>query len=177
LEEAVNIVEWTNQTQAEVNSLKSKLNKFNNAIVVGVPPAPWCKKSEKTEDMRKKINSALRKIARDNMKIKYVDIEQEDEDDESNWEDERHMTEKFTAYVMGKVSEKMVEITNEQFHIKNTPMTSRRKHSQVRNTYKLGCGICTKTGHAEEKCPGFHTKKRTTCSGSEIPNGKKNSAE
>ena len=56
--------------------------------------------------MRKKINQALKAAARDNLNISYIDIEQEDEDDEANREDEQHMTEKFTAYVLGKIAEK-----------------------------------------------------------------------
>ena len=38
-----------------------------------------------------KINGAFKTLACDNLNIRYVDIEQEDEDDEANWEDKRHM--------------------------------------------------------------------------------------
>jgi hypothetical protein len=100
------MTEWSKQTQYEVSNLKSKLSKFSNSIVVCVPPAPWCKKDSRTVEMRKKVNNALKTLARDNLNIKYLDIEQEDEDDEANWEDERHMTEKFTGYVLGKISGK-----------------------------------------------------------------------
>jgi hypothetical protein len=163
----VNTTDWNNQTQIEVNSLKANLSKFEKAIVVGVPPAPWCNKTDKTKKMRTAINTALKKMSRDNLRIQYIDIKQEDEDDESNWEDMRHMTEKFTTYVMGKISEKMESITNEQFHVPNTPWTTERKYSQVKSIYKLGCNICTKRGHSEETCPGINNKKRTRNSSSD----------
>ena len=51
-DESTNITEWTKQMQTEVNNIKSKVGKFKNAIVVGVPPAPWCKKNEQTVSMR-----------------------------------------------------------------------------------------------------------------------------
>ena len=57
--------------------------------------------------MRTKINNAFKNIAHDNLHIQYIDIEQEDEDDEANWEDQRHMTEKFPNYMLGKVTEKI----------------------------------------------------------------------
>jgi hypothetical protein len=147
--------EWSKQTQYEVNALKTKLAGFEKAIVVAVPPAPWCKKDNRTLDMRKKINNALKTLTRDNLNIKYLDIEQEDEDDDANWEDERHMTEKFTGYVMGKITEKMQEISGEPFFVKNVPWTSERKYNKVRSTYKLGCERCTQIGHSEEKCTGL----------------------
>ena len=79
-------------------------------MVVGVPPAPWCKMNTRTKEMRTKINGAFKTLAWDNLNIRYVDIEQEDEDDEANWEDECHMTEKFTRFVLGRISEQMEEI-------------------------------------------------------------------
>jgi hypothetical protein len=182
-EDDVNNNDWKQQTLTEVNSLKNSLSKFKKAIVVGVPPAPWCKKTAKTIKMRTAINDALKNITRDNLHIQYVDIEQEDEDDESNWEDQRHMTEKFTTYVMGKISEKMENTTGQQFHIPNTPWTTERKYGKVKTTYKLGCSTCTKLGHSEEICPGINKtnalptttngKKRDKCSGSDEPKPKK----
>ena len=102
------------------------------------------------------------------MNIKYLDIEQEDEDDNPNWEDERHMTEKFTAYVLGKISEKMLSEKGETFCIQNVPWTSERKYAHVKTTYRLGCERCTATGHAEDSCPGGKQgTKRDKPSGSE----------
>jgi hypothetical protein len=188
-DDTVSMSDWSKQTQYEVNALKSKLVEFEKAIVVGVPPAPWCKKNNRTMDMRKKVNNALKTLARDNLNIKYLDIEQEDEDDEANWEDERHMTEKFTAYVLGKITEKMLEISGEPFFVKNVPWTSDRKYNKVRSTYKLGCECCTQIGHSEDSCTGppseittsnpnagavtGKTKKRGNCSGSDDSNPKK----
>ena len=189
-DDTVSINQWNKQTQYEIKALKTSLKKFKKVIVVGVPPAPWCKKTDKTKDMRNKINKALKTLAHDNMNIKYIDIEQEDEDDEANWEDERHMTEKFTGYVLGKISEKMQEIRGESFFIKNMPWTSERKYNQVRSTYKLGCEICTQMGHSQDSCtgtssdtitsnPGTSTsttssaKKRGNCNGSDDPDPKK----
>ena len=144
---------------------------------------PGVKKTTKTTKMRTAINDALKNITRDNLHIQYVDIEQEDEDDESNWEDQRHMTEKFTTYVMGKISEKMENTTGQQFHIPNTPWTTERKYGKVKTSYKLGCSTCTKLGHSEEICPGINKtnapptttngKKRDKCSGSDEPKPKK----
>ena len=84
--------------------------------------------------MRKKINTALKNIARDNLNTKFIDIEQEEEEDEGNWEDERHMTEKFTSFVLGKIADKMQEIRGEAFFVKNIPWTSERKYAQVKPT-------------------------------------------
>ena len=141
--------------------------------------------------MRNKINLALKVVARENMNIKYVDIEQEDEDDDANWEDERHMTEKFTSFVLGKIAEKMQEIRGEDFFVKNVPWTSERKYGQVKSTYKLGCELCTKMGHSKETCETpVHaleqtpvqvpvqtttksSKKRARVSGSDDPESKK----
>jgi hypothetical protein len=184
-EEPIDMEVWQKQTQFEVSELKKNLKKFKNAIIIGVPPAPWCKKTMRTQEMRKKINNAFKSIARDDLNIKYVDIEQEDEDDEANWEDDRHMTEKFTNYMLGKVSEKVEEISGEPFFIRNVKWTAERKYSQVRATYKLGCEVCTILGHSGEICPGMaqmegvtkpapaktstkeNNKKRSKCSGSE----------
>ena len=172
----VNMKEWSKKVQGEVNSLKTNLTKFKSSIVVGVPPAPWCKKSEKTKEMRKTINEALKKISRENMNIRYLDIEQEEDDDEANWEDERHMTEKFTAYVLGRIAEKMQDIQKKPFYVPNIKWTTERKHSQVQTTYKLGCETCTAIGHSMETCSMQQEgagKKRGTCSGSEESTAKK----
>ena len=135
-EEEVSMEDWSRQTQSEVRILKEKLSKFETTIMVGVPPAPWCKKTKRTEEMRKKINNAYKTLARENMNIKYLEIEQEDEDDEANWEDERHMTEKFTGYVLDKIAVKMQEVTGEPFFVKNVPWTSDRKYGKVKPTYR-----------------------------------------
>ena len=70
--------------------------------------------------MRQHINDSLRKVARENLNvnIKYIDIEQEDQDDDANLEDERHMTEKFQGYVLGKIAAKMQEINGKLFYVK-----------------------------------------------------------
>jgi len=168
---SIDIDKWNTQMNHEVGSLKKNLGKFDKAILVGVPPAPWCKKTSKTKDMRTKINTALKNIARDNLNTKFIDIEQEDEDDEANWEDERHMTQKFTSFVLGKISDKMAEIRGEDFFVKNIPWTSERKYAQVLPTYTFGCEVCTKRGHSQETCEGLDetktTKKRGRGSGSE----------
>ena len=64
------------------------------------------------------INDSLSKVARENLNIKYVDIKQEDQDDDANWEDERHMTEKFQGYILGKIAAKMQEINGKLFYVK-----------------------------------------------------------
>ena len=185
-DDEVSMEDWSQQTQNEVKSLKEKLSKFETAVIVGVPPAPWCKKNKRTGEMRKKINNAFKALAHDNMNIKYVDIEQEDEDDEGNWEDERHMTEKFTGYVLGKIAGKMQEITGDPFYIKNIPWTAERKYSKVRPTYRYGCEVCTQIG-CHDNCTnettivnpstststGKTAKKRGNCSGSDESEPKK----
>ena len=148
----IDITEWEKQMKKEVKKLKPKLSKFKKSILVGVPPAPWCKKTEKTKVMRKKVNEELKQLTRDNLNISYIDIEQEDEDDEANWEDERHMTEKFTHYMLGKVTEKMFDIQGGSFFVKNIPWTSKVKYRGVNATYKLGCNDCTAMGHIEGSC-------------------------
>ena len=180
-DEAVDMEAWKKQTQHEVSKLKNSLTKFKNAILVGVPPAPWCKKTATTQEMRKKINTAFKKIAHDNLNIKYIDIEQEDEDDDANWEDQRHMTEKFTSYVLGKVAEQVQDIKGEPFCIRNIKWTSERKYGQVNPTYKVGCETCTEIGHSGESCQGIvqtdtptmSTKKRGRGSASEESASKK----
>jgi len=186
-DEKVSMEDWNRQTQKEIKSLKGQLTKFDTAIMVGVPPAPWCKKTKTTSEMRANINNAFKALARENMNIKYLDIEQEDEDDEANWEDERHMTEKFTGYVLGKISEKMQEITGDPFYIKNVPWTSERKYNKVKPTYTVGCESCTQMGHSKDNCTAEITnasssssastsktaKKRGKCSGSDESDAKK----
>ena len=179
-DESVDMEIWQKQLQYEVSELNKKLKKFKKAIIVGVPPAPLCKTNEKTNEMRKRINKSFKNIAHDNLNIKYVEIEQEDEDDEGNWEDQRHMTEKFTNYMLGKVMEKVEEIRGESIIIRNVKWTSERKYGQVRPTYKLGCEDCTVQGHSRETCPGLKesttkttSKKRGKSSGSEEPASKR----
>ena len=150
----INMGDWQTQMEKEVTTLQSNLQKFNKSILVGVPPAPWCKATPKTAKMRGKINEALRKVTRENFNISFLDIEQEDDDDDANWEDSRHMTEKFTAYMLGKVANKMAALQVKPFVLKNTPWTVSRKHSGVRNTYFLGCEVCTVTGHDKDSCTG-----------------------
>ena len=165
---------WEIQMKKEVKKLKSKLVVFKKTVLVGVPPAPWCKKSEKTEEMRKKVNDELKKMTRDNLNIRFVEIEQEDEDDEANWEDERHMTERFTNYMLGKISEKMFDIQGGTFYIKNTPWTCKNKYSGINSTYKLGCNDCTAIGHVEGSCDiGKKNNKRGPPSGGDTPQAKK----
>ena len=159
-DETVNMEEWGNQMQKEVNCLKNNLGKFKKSIIVGVPPAPWCKSTAQTKLMRTQINDAFRKVTRDNLNISFLEIEQETEDDDANWEDNRHMTEKFTAYMLGKVANRMSALKVDPFVAKNTPWTVERKHSGVRNTYFLGCEVCTVTGHDKDTCPGFSSRKR-----------------
>ena len=166
------MTEWSKQMQGEVTKLKSNISKFKKAILVGVPPAPWCKKSETTRSMRTQINNALKKVTRDNLNIKYIDVEQEEEEDESNWEDERHMTEKFSSYVMGKIADKMQEIKGELFYIPTIAWTSKRKYQQVKTTYKLGCEVCTTMGHSQGSCEN-KKKRNRSANGAEVPTGGK----
>ena len=56
-EDSVDIPEWQNQMQLEVKALKSKLSKFKKSVVVGVPPAPSCKKSTKTKILKSKSHN------------------------------------------------------------------------------------------------------------------------
>ena len=79
------------------------------------------------------------------------------------------MTDKFTAYILGRIGEKVEQVRGESFHVPNTPWTSKRKYFQVNSTYKLGCDNCTVMGHSD--CNP--SKKRDKCSGSEEPKGKK----
>lgn len=149
------------QIKNEVNNLKTQLSKFDRAIVIGVPPAPSSQKTEKQKKQRKKINAAFQKLTKDNLKIRYVQIEQEDEDDRiggSNWEDPQHMTEKFTKYMLGKVSDSMLDIQAGNFFIEQKPWTCSQIHRGVSNSYKYGCDSCTLTGHSKESCPGIGKK-------------------
>ena len=57
--------EWENQTQTEINRLKSKIGKFPKCVVVGVPPAPWTKENESTVKIRNSINSQLAKMTKE----------------------------------------------------------------------------------------------------------------
>ena len=43
--EKINMDEWQKQIQYEVNNLKNKLTNLKKSVIVGVPPAPWCKKN------------------------------------------------------------------------------------------------------------------------------------
>ena len=149
----IDIEAWKTHTTTEVSSLEKQITKFKKSIIVGVPPAPWCKKSRQTIAMRQHINDSLRKVAHENLNIKYIDIEQEDQDDDANWEDERHMTEKFQGYVLGKIAAKMQELNGKIFYVNNVPWTSKSKHGQVTTTYPLGCEVCTATGHSRYTCP------------------------
>ena len=170
-EDSININEWTKQVQGEINSMKSKLSKFKHSVIVGVPPAPWCKKTTQTETMRTTINDSFKKVANDTPNIRYIHIEEEEGEEESNWEDVRHMTEKFTSHVLGKISDEVTKITGKTFFVPNINWTTNSKYQQVKSTYRLGCGICTKMGHSHENCPSI-SKKRQTCSGSESPKAK-----
>jgi len=181
----VNMKIWETQVKKEVTSLRTKLTKFKKAVVVGVPPAPICNKSEKTKTMRTKVNEALKGMtAGSNNKIRFVGIEHEDNDTDtevggSNWEDPLHMTEKFTHHMLGKVAEKMLDIQGGPLYVANTSWTCARIHSGVKNTYKFGCELCTIIGHAKEACstvpsePGKTKNKRGPPSGSDEPSSKK----
>ncbi len=147
----VDMETWERDMKEEVDKLKDKVSGFKNVVLVGVPPAPSCMKTDKTRAMRESINGELKVLA-ENPKVRYVPIEQYDEDDEGNWEDEKHMTEKFTNYMLSKVTIEMYEVHGGEFFIKNVPWTCEGKYKGVNTTYKLGCGKCTGMGHAETHC-------------------------
>ena len=158
---------WINQTQQEVNKLKTNMAKFNKSVIVGVPPAPWTEVDNNTKKMRDTINKQLAKVAGE-IKATFVPLDQQEDEEEENWEDSRHMSDKYTAVVVGKVADAVEKMTGENLLVRNTPLTVQRKHSKVRNTCRLGCVVCTQIGHGS--CA---KTKRKTCSGSETPNGKK----
>ena len=117
----------------------------------------------------------LRNIARDNPQVSYIQIDQQDED-EVDWDDYRHMSPKLVKYVLGKVSEKFMAITGEQFFINNKEWTSKRKYGSVNATYRPGCERCTEMGHSQETCGKRNPRKRQKVSGSQEPEAKKSTA-
>ena len=168
--------EWEKQVKEQIGKLKTQLERFDKAIIVGVPPAPVCEQTEKAANQRVRINKLLSELGRSNLNISFVQIEQED-DRETNWEDYRHMKPKFLTYVLGKVSEKFQTATGESFHM-NTEWTTDRKYGQVNATYRLGCEDCTEMGHAKDTCPRNQKKedkkkRKGRVSNSELPEAKK----
>ena len=86
IDEAEDYKEWEQTTTSQIGKLKKELLKFKKSIIVGVPPAPVCQRTEKSKEMRTKVNNQLRNIARDNPQVSYIQIEQQDED-EVDWVD------------------------------------------------------------------------------------------
>ena len=110
--------------------------------------------------------------------VSFVNIKQEEEEDRKvNWDDDRHMNERFVTHVLGKICDKMQTLTGNQFFLENINWTSKRKYGRVKSTYKLGCEVCTKVGHAGETCPSrpedSNSKKKPKVSGSEESDAKK----
>ena len=165
---AVKMDTWETQMKGEVSKLKTKTARFKKTVLVGVSPAPWCRKTDKTRLMREKVNHELQKLTTGHPDITYIDIEQDD-DDCANWEDDRHMTEKFTKYMMGKVSEEMYSIHGGQFFVRNTPWTCKGKYSGVKGTYSIGCNTCTGMG---PECTCKSSNKQSRPSRGESPPNK-----
>ena len=122
--------------------------------------------TDKTTEMRSIINNSLKKLANDNPNVSFVNIEQEEEEDRKvNWDDDRYMNKRFVTHVL------------RIFFLENINWTSKRKYGRVKSTYKLGCEVCTKVGHAGETCPSrpedSNSKKRPKVSGSEESDAKK----
>ena len=173
----VEINTWEKKMKDEVTKLENQVKNFKNVLLVGVPPAPWCRKTDKTKLMRKKVNKALQGMT-SNPKIKFLEIEQStDDDDDANWEDDRHMTERFTNFVMSKICVEMYELQEGPFFIKNVPWTCKGKYSGLNSTYRLGCDECTGMGHSSEKCSRKgKSNKRGPPSGGESPETKRGAA-
>ena len=134
-------------------------------------------KNRQNQTDAKKVNKALQDLT-SNPKIKFLEIEQSsDEDDDANWEDDRHMTERFTNFVMSKICVEMYELQEGPFFIKNVPWTCKGKYSGVNSTYRLGCDECTGMGHSSEKCScKGKSNKRGPPSGGESPETKRGAA-
>ena len=73
-------------------------------MIVGVPPAPWTEVDNNTKWMRDTVNKQLAKAAGE-IKATFVPLDQQDDEEEENWEDSRHMSDKYTAVVVGKVAD------------------------------------------------------------------------
>ena len=52
----VDMQTWEKDVKEQVNKFKDKVNSFDNVVLVGVPPAPSCMKTDKTRTMREKVN-------------------------------------------------------------------------------------------------------------------------
>jgi len=167
---------WEKQMKNEVGHLKNQLKRFKKSIVIGVPPAPWCRRTEASQEMRTKINKALKDLTRDLINSQYVIAEDycpsypEKDLDEVLWKDERHMTETMTAFKMLKVEEAMNIFQRDDFRIVGPHTSSKKKYGAVLPTYRIGCEQCTEIGHSESSCKN---KKRQLSSGSPTDPSKK----
>ena len=66
--------------------------------------------TDKITEMRSIINNSLKKLANNNPNVSFVNIEQEEEEDRKvNWNNDRHMNERFVTHVLGKICDKMSE--------------------------------------------------------------------
>jgi len=164
--------EWERMLTSQIGKLRNEILKFKKSIIVGIPPAPVCQRTEKAKEMRTSANNQLRSIARDNAQVSFIQIDQQDEE-EVDWDDFRHMSPKLVKYMLGKVSEKYMAITGKQFFINDTEWTAKRKYGSVNATYRPGCERCTEMGHAKETCGVKNPKKRQKVSGSQEPEAKK----
>ena len=64
---------WEKDMKEQVNKFKDKVNSFDNVVLVGVPPAPSCMKTDKTRTTGEKVNKELNSLT-ENTKDRYVPI-------------------------------------------------------------------------------------------------------
>ena len=166
-----NVVQYEKQLRYEVGQLTQELSGFVGAVkVVKVPESQVALTSEATEKMLGTINNELDKMVAALENGVLIEVSDELGDDKEAWSDYRHYSEEMCAKVLDTIDNSFPD--DQKFLIRGKNSTTSRKYAKVNSSYKLGCGVCTRLGHSEDKCKSQAGAKRANVSGSTPPAAK-----
>ena len=153
------------QTKEEIDQLSDTLDPFvkqgKNVILVNVPDTPHCRQSQKSVQLRNRINKQLEtatkklnsKAPRSTAQI--LPWEQATEEDFTSV---KAISEKLTAELVGKI-DSILKNKLRATYLVGTQHTA-AAYRKVTPVYPLGCKRCTKLYHSEGECGLDFTKKR-----------------
>jgi hypothetical protein len=156
------------KTKEEINALAETLDplvkKGKNIILVSIPDAPHCRQSQKSVQLRNRINKHLaditKKLNSKSPRSTAQVLSWEEPAAEDDFTSVKGISEKLTADLIGKIDGLLKNKLRAAYLI-GTKYTS-GAYKNVTPVYPLGCNRCTKLFHSEGECEVDFTKKKSS---------------
>lgn len=159
---AVNYEKWYNNQKPQLTQLHKNITelavKGKKSRIIAVSKAPVTTINVKTTKMREAINKFYDTMAKTinhvhPETVSVIHVPEEMEKGIEAYEDDQHITQIETEKILQSVD---MSLPQYDLIVKNRPegvsLSVKKIYSGVYSSYRLGCEMCTRPGHAKESC-------------------------